>query len=128
MRCYFDYNGATPDGVRVVREGSTVRVFFDYTTVTRKDAEGNDVTSLACENVDAEGSGYGDIVNAVVRDRYPSDRYEAVMANHQDAEDAESPLTDEKRAEYRAEYEAFRAWRRRAKEVAAAAVAAMTEG
>ncbi len=122
MKCYFDYSGTVPSGVKAVREGLTTRVFFDYSTETRKDMDGEDVTVLTAENVDVESSDYGDIVNAIVRDRYAADSVEAIMANYQEAMDASSSLTEDKRSEYKAEYEAFQAWRAKAKEVATAAV------
>lgn len=122
MKCYFDYNGTVPSGVKAVREGLTTRVFFDYSTETRKDKDGEDVTVLVAENVDVESSDYGDIVNAVVRDRYAADKVEAVMANYQEAMDSSSSLTEDKRSEYKAEYEAFQSWRAKAKEVATATV------
>ena len=122
MKCYFDYSGAVPSGVKAVREGLTTRVFFDYSTETRKDMDGEDVTVLTAENVDVESSDYGDIVNAIVRDRYAADKVEAIMANYQEAMDSTSSLTEDKRAEYKAEYEAFQAWRAKAKEVATATV------
>ena len=61
---------------------------------------------------------YGDVVNAIIVDRYPADARDAVMANYEDAKDEDSDLTADKRAEYIAEYKALQAWRRRAKEVA----------
>lgn len=122
MKCYFDYNGTVPSGVKAVREGLTTRVYFDYSTETRKDMDGEDVTVLTAENVDVESSDYGDIVNAIVRDRYAADKVEAIMANYQEAMDSTSSLTENKRAEYKAEYEAFQAWRAKAKEVATVTV------
>lgn len=122
MKCYFDYSGTVPSEVKAVREGLTTRVFFDYSTETRKDMDGEDVTVLMAENVDVESAEYGDIVNAIVRDRYASDKVEAVMANYQEAMDPSSSLSEGKRSEYKAEYAAFQAWRAKAKEVATATV------
>jgi len=126
MKCYFDYSGAVPSGVKAVREGLTTRVFFDYSTETRMGMDGNNVTVLTAENVDVESAEYGDIVNAIVRDRYAADSVEAIMANYQEAMDASSSLTEDKRAEYKAEYEAFQSWRAKAKEVASAAVESLS--
>ena len=122
MKCYFDYNGTVPSGVKAFSEGRVTRIFFGYSTATREDADGEDVTVLMAENVDVESAEYGDIVNAIVRDRYASDKVEAVMANYQEAMDSSSSLTEDKRSEYKAEYEVFQSWRAKAKEVATATV------
>lgn len=122
MKCYFNYSGAVPSGVKVVREGLTTRIFFDYSTETRQGMDEKNVTVLVAENVDVNGSDYSDIVNAIVRDRYAADKVEAVMANYQEAMDLTSSLTEDKRSEYKAEYDSFQAWRAKAKEVAASVV------
>lgn len=122
MKCYFDYSGTVPSGVKAVREGLTTRVFFDYSTETMQGMDEKNVTVLVAENVDVNSSDYSDIVNAIVRDRYAADKVEAVMANYQEAMDSSSSLTEDKRSEYKAEYEAFQAWRAKAKVVAASVV------
>ena len=122
MKCFFDYNGTVPSGVKAVREGLTTRIFFDYVTMTRKGEDNKDITVIMAENVDVESAEYGDIVNAVVRDRYSADNVEAIMANYQEAIEQTSSLTEDKRTEYKAEYDAFQAWRVKAKEVAASVV------
>ena len=92
MKCYFDYKGTVPSGVEVVREGKPVTV-------------------LTAENVDVNAIDYGSIVSAIVRDRYPQDRVEAILANGTDTE------------AHAAEFAEFQQWRAKAKEVATAAIA-----
>lgn len=111
MKCYFDYNGTVPSGVEVVREGKITRIYFDFAT-EQKQLDGEDpVTVLTAENVDVVGISRSEIVSAIVRDRYPQDRVEAILANGSDTE------------AHAAEMAAFQQWRAKAKEVADAAVA-----
>ena len=92
---------------------------FNHTTeeVTIEDNEPH--TQYVSECVYVRGNrGYGDIVSAIVKDRYSDDDSSAIMANHAACLDVPSTLTDEKIAEYTAEYNKFQEWRARAKEVA----------
>lgn len=110
MKCYFDYKGTVPSGVEVVREGKITRIYFDFATEQKQFDEGEPVTVLTAENVDVNAIDYGSIVSAIVRDRYPQDRVEAILANGTDTE------------AHAAEFAAFQQWRTKAKEVANAAV------
>lgn len=107
-----------PDsGILVVKEGNLLRLFFDFVAVTpTQEMPANNMYD--CEGIDVRGSGYSDIVSGIVNDRYPRDKWDAIMANYQDALDGQSDLTEAKRAEYVQEYANFQAWRKRAKEIA----------
>lgn len=120
-------------GVEVVTEGTLTRIFFDFTEPEQPASkEGMEQLELpadlkACENVDVEGRSYSGIVSAIINDRYPQDANQALNANYQLAKDAESELSDEKRAEYLAEYASFQDWRSHAKKIAATVVAILAE-
>lgn len=117
MKAYSDFNGVVPEGVQVTVEGSLVRLFFDYAK-NEITVEGEKREQLVCENVNASGRTYEELVSAIVTDRYSADRREAVFANYEEAKDETSELTEVKRAEHLKEYSDFQAWRKRAKEVA----------
>lgn len=112
MKVYADYNGEVPSGVVVEREGAITRIFFDYGTESREETEQEEArTLLVCENVDITGPvEYGAIVTAIVRDKYPQDRVEAILANGSDT------------PEHAAELEAFQEWRAKAKRIAHAVI------
>ena len=122
MKVYSDFNGVVPEGVQVTVEGSLVRLFFDYAK-NEIDVEGEKHEQLVCENVDAVGRTYEELVSSIVTDRYSADKREAIFANYEEAKDETSELTKEKRAEYLKEYSDFQAWRKHAKEIANEALA-----
>lgn len=122
MKAYSDFNGVVPEGVQVTVEGSLVRLFFDYAK-NEIDVEGEKHEQLVCENVDAVGRTYEELVSSIVTDRYSADKREAIFANYEEAKDETSELTKEKRAEYLKEYSDFQAWRKHAKEIANEALA-----
>lgn len=119
MKSYYDYSPqeGLPASAVVIREGLVTCVFFDHHKIERT-IDDETVEMVECENVDINGTGYADIVNGIVTDRYPDDKFQAVMANYADATSEDSTLSDEKKAEYISEYNDFQAWRKRAKEVA----------
>ena len=117
MKTYMTITSVPSNGVLAIKEGNLLRLFFDFEQVPP--TEENPATDqYSCEGIDVRGSGYGDIVSAIVNDRFPRDKWDAVIANYQEAADASSEITAEKRAEYLQEYEDFQAWRKTAKEVA----------
>lgn len=105
-------------GVEVIVEGSLTRIFFDFTDPTPIDGHELPEDLKDCENVDVVGRSYGDIVSGIINDRYSADENQALMANYELAKDATSAISDEKRAEYLAEYSAYQDWRAHAKEIA----------
>lgn len=108
MKIYADYEGEVPSGVVVVREGAITRIFFDYDTESREETEQEEArTLLVCENVDITGPvEYGAIIAAIVRDKYPQDSVEAILANGSDTE------------AHAKELQAFQEWRAKAKQIA----------
>lgn len=110
--------GAPMGGLKVMNEGNVLRLFFDWQDVEPVE-EGAD-QQFTCENIDVVGArDYGSIVSAIVNGRYSPDDVQAILANYELAKDTESAISEEKRAEYLADYAAFQAWRAHAKEVAA---------
>lgn len=128
MKSYNEFASVPDSGIIVVEEGSLVRVYFDITAWTPQPSplDGEDYVApdnqYVCENVDVCGREYGDVVSAIVNDRYSSDEVQAINANFIEAKDAQSDITDEKRAEYLSEYAAFQSWRKKAKTVAGAVI------
>jgi hypothetical protein len=112
MKCSGNYEGTLPT-MNVIKEGTLLRIFFDY-----EDVSSDDEKKYICENVDVEGRSYAEIVSALIRSKYEQSKVEAIIANHEMAKDTTSNLTDAKRAEYIAEYNDYQAFRVRAKEIA----------
>lgn len=126
MKVIMNLPVAPSDNVMVEREGDLLRVYFDFKKEVVKDEEGNEVeepVQHSCQNVDIVGRhGYGEIVGAIINDQYSPDEVQAIMFNNELAKDTDSDITDDKRAEYLAEYRALQAFRAHAKEVAAKVV------
>lgn len=135
MISYNEFPIVPESGIICKEEGSVLRVYFDIKphvpVVSENEPERMQDESAApiyvCENVDAEGRTYGDIVSAIVNDRYTADDVQALQANYIEAKDPESTISEEKREEYLTEYSNFQAWRKRAKEVASAVVELLSE-
>lgn len=124
MKCNSEFASVPKSGIIAYAEGDIVRVFFDIRKAAKPSSEGEGILELPdtydCENVDVRNpADYGSIVAAIVNDRYSNDDAQAINANYTYAKDADSPLTEEKRAEYLREYADYQAWRAHAKEVAA---------
>lgn len=128
MKSYNEFASVPDNGIIVVEEGSLIRVYFDVTPLSHQpspiDGDGYVApdNQYVCENVDVHGREYGDIVSAIVNDHYSSDEVQAINANYIEAKDADSEITDEKRAEYLSEYTAFQAWRKKAKTIASCVI------
>lgn len=120
MKTVYQVQALPSDGVAITLEGKLLRVLFDFEKVESK--EGDDIHMPTaddlyyCESIDVNGRGYGDIISAIVNDRYPTDQKDAIMANYELVKDDLCP--EEKKAEYIAEYQALQNWRTRAKEIA----------
>lgn len=114
MKVYADYNGEVPAGVVVVKEGPITRIYFDYEHIT-KTIDGETIEQLVCENVDIVGAiDYGKVVSAIVRDKFPQDQVEAILANGSDT------------PEHAAELDAFQEWRAKAKNIAHSVISQLT--
>lgn len=111
-------------GVQTTIEGNLLRILFDFKKAEVKTDDEmeapNDIYD--CESVDVNGRTYGEIVSAIINDRYNNDSVQAIMANYEDAKDESSPISDDKRDEYIYEYNLYQNFRKHAKEVAKIAV------
>ena len=120
MKTVYQVQALPSDGVAITLEGTLLRVLFDFEKIEAQ--EGDDIHMPTaddlyyCESIDVNGRGYGDIISAIVNDRYPTDQKDAIMANYELVKDDLCP--EEKKAEYIAEYQALQNWRTRAKEIA----------
>lgn len=109
-------------GVEVVLEGNLTRLFFDFTDPQPREEEELPADLKVCESIDVYGRDYGRLVSGIINDRYTADTNQALTANYELAKDPDSGLSDEKRAEYLAEYAAYQEWRAHAKAIAKLAV------
>lgn len=118
MKVYMNAEKGAPMGdLKIVNEGNVLRLFFDWQL--EEPVEEDVDLSYRCENIDVVGDrDYGSIISAIVNGRYSPDDVQAIMANYELAKDSESNITEEKRAEYIADYAAFQEWRAHAKDVA----------
>lgn len=113
------------NGIVIRQEGALVRLFFDIEPAPAMPVEEGETPCnpgdlYQCYNVDvATPANYGNIIAAIVNDKYSADDVQALTANYFEAKDPESGLTEEKRAEYINEWNEFQAWRAKAKEIAA---------
>ncbi len=117
MRTTYQMKSIPENGVKATQEGELLRLLFDFEKVENTSEDEPVADDLYhCESIDVHGREYGDIINAIVSDRYPSDKKDAVMANYQLCLDSDCPA--EKAEEYRQEYQALQDWRSHAKEIA----------
>lgn len=101
-------------GIIVREEGDIIRVFFDIEKQKAETSKSGDVIvpdgMYMMENVDVCGARtYDSIVNAIVCDRYPADKMQAIINNH---------LLEGESKEHEAEFAEMQAWRVKAKSVA----------
>lgn len=124
MKCNYEFQAIPESGIIAYPEGDIIRIFFDITPaqpVSSESESGEDADenqTYDCNQVDVYGRSYGDIVSAIVSDKYSNDEVQAIIANYTEAMDEESDLPDEKREEYLTEYSEFQQWRKHAKAVA----------
>ncbi len=109
------------NGVKTKKEGNLLRLLFDFEKVEAPADQDDNHRPVAddlyyCESIDVHGSEYGDIISAIVKDRYSDDDKDAIMANYQLALDGQ--CSEAKAEEYRKEYTALQEWRSHAKEIA----------
>ena len=120
MKTVYQVQALPADGVTVTLEGKLLRVLFDFEKVEFPERENNHMQKADnlyyCESIDVHGHGYGDIISAIVNDRYPTDQKDAIMANYELVKDDHCP--EEKKDEYISEYQALQDWRAHAKEIA----------
>lgn len=136
MKAYFDMNGDAPKDVSAKVSGDVLRITYDYVkSEPKKDSEGNVVVgdnAYSAEYIELRGCvrSYDAIASAIIEDKYPSDKMDAIRLNYELAQNADTTgitLSDEKKEEYIAEYKAMQEWRIHAKEVAKTAVELIEE-
>lgn len=113
------------NGIIVREEGEIIRVFFDIEKMAAETSKSGEVIvpdgMYTMENVDVCGARtYDSIVNAIVCDRYPADKMQAIINNHflNLAKIADGKKLDEDDIAHEAEYDAMQEWRVKAKSVA----------
>lgn len=123
MKASYQIESLPQSGVQVTVEGALVRLLFDFRK-PEVPAGGESVAEdiYECESVDVRGRGYGDIIAAILNDRYSPDDVQAIMANYAEATDKNSSTETGKRDEYIAEYNEYQAFRKHAKAIAAKVV------
>ena len=125
MKTTYQLDSVPASGIILIIEGMLLRIM--YNIVHREPTEDED-GHVGPDNlydldiVDVNGRSKGEIISAIVNDRYTSDQVQALTANYALATDPESGITEEKRAEYREEYQAYQDCRSEAKQVAALVV------
>lgn len=137
MKTYFDLVGEAPkENVSVMVSSDWMRVTYDYVkSEPKKDSEGNVVVgdnAYSAEYIELRGCirSYDAIASAIIEDKYPSDKMDAIRLNFELAQNsavASISLDDSKRKEYLAEYKAMQEWRIHAKEIARKAVDLINE-
>lgn len=122
--------GIPEDGIVLIQEGALLRIFFDFAKHEQPQSEDADMQRqehpdlYEAYNVDVHAPfSYGNIVSAIVNDKYSADDVQALSANVMEARDSDSDIADEKRQEYLSEWSEFQAWRIKAKTVAKAVTA-----
>lgn len=110
MKTFADSN-LSADGALIVVEGMLNRVFHNFVSETIPADEElgmEERTQWVGELHEITGTlTYSKLVDAMVSEQYSSDQVQALTANYMTALDADSDITDEKRAEYKSEYSAY---------------------
>lgn len=120
MKTTYQLDNVPASGLLLILEGALLRIMFNIThrePVVEDDHTGPD-NLYDVDIVDVHGRGKGDIISAIVNDRYTPDQVQALTANYALATDPDSEITEEKRAEYKAEYQEYQDCRTEAKQVA----------
>lgn len=121
------------DNVKVLVSGNYLQVAYDFVRIEQKSEDSNDGMHMMLENscqgeyIELRGGirSYDAIVDAIIEDKYPSDKMDAIRLNFELAQNsavASISLDDSKRDEYIAEYKEMQEWRIHAKEIARKAV------
>ncbi len=117
MKCSRDYSGTVPTTPEVRKEGNLLRIFFDFAKEERTNTDGTTTEIVSCQSVDIIGNTYGDIVNAIIKDKYSDDKKDAILLDYRLATE-DTTLSDAKKTEYTTNYNDFQTWRAHAKEIA----------
>lgn len=120
------------DNVKVSVSGNYLQVAYDFVRIEQKE-DASDSMHMVVENscqgeyIELRGGirSYDAIASAIIEDKYPSDKMDAIRLNFelaQNSDVASISLDDSKRKEYIAEYKEMQEWRIHAKEIARKAV------
>ena len=125
------------ENVSVTVSGSYLQVAYDFEKMEQSSIEDETMqnvveNSYMGEYIELRGGvrSYDAIASAIIEDKYPSDKMDAIRLNYELAQNADTTgitLSDEKKEEYIAEYKTMQEWRIHAKEVAKTAVALIEE-
>lgn len=121
------------DNVKVTLSGNYLQVAYDFVRIEQKSEDSKDGMHMMLENscqgeyIELRGGirSYDAIASAIIEDKYPSDKMDAIRLNFELAQNsavASIALDDSKRDEYIAEYKEMQEWRIHAKEIARKAV------
>lgn len=121
------------DNVKVLVSGNYLQVAYDFVRIEQTSEDSKDGMHMMLEN-SCQGEyielrsgirSYDAIASAIIEDKYPSDKMDAIRLNFELAQNsavASISLDDSKREEYIAEYKEMQEWRIHAKEIARKAV------
>jgi hypothetical protein len=124
MKIVGTFEDIPQDGIYLLQEGALLRIYFDFVEYQQPESiEGMQreerTDSYEAYNVDVPAPfSYGNIVSAIVNDKYTADDVQALQANYIEAKDADADLTEAKRQEYLTEWSDFQNWRAKAKYIA----------
>jgi len=121
------------DNVVVTVDGDYLKVAYDFARIEQSGDDSSEAMHMPVENscmgdyIELYGGerSYDAIVSAIIEDKYPSDKMDAIRLNFELAQNgavATIEVSDEKCDEYLAEYKAMQEWRIHAKEIARKAV------
>lgn len=120
MKAVINISTLPSNDLLVLNEGNITRLFFSFTKPKVVDTlSPPNPNNYECENVDVPNpADYGSIINAIVTDKYPSDKKDAIVANYELVRDNVITLSADKKQQYSTEYNQFQAYRVFAKEIA----------
>ena len=120
MKTTYQLDSVPASGIIIILEGALMRVMFDIThhEPVEEDGHVGPDNLYDVDIVDVNGRSKGDVISAIVNDRYTPDQVQALTANYALATDPDSGITEDKRAEYKEEYQAYQDCRSEAKQVA----------
>jgi len=126
MKANYSFSSINPTPVQFIGtlQKPLYQVLFDTEEVNSlvNDEESTSGQSLIKQYkslfVQVKSLDYATLVSAIIESRYSNDEVSAIMLNSLEALDLTSSITDEKRADYLAEYADLQAWRAHAKEIA----------
>lgn len=133
MKIQFAMAELPKDNVMVKVAGDYLQVAYDFERIEQSSGEDADTMHMAVkdscmgEYIELRGGkrDYDSIVSAIIEDKYPADKMDAIRLNFELAQNgavAAIDVDEDKCNEYLAEYKAMQEWRIHAKEIARKAV------